>query len=244
LVVGSFREHDIEKLGGDACDDKASHESRFGLEQIEPAAAVDHRRLVLVSMKEADHIVIGDGRQQGMFVCFAPPMRPAGSFVVEGAAFRIPIFRGEGIPAVMLEQHDRTTVTGGCRKVLLQPGQTVDCILALVSAETMELDEMQATPIPGIAVGFSVVIACRNRWLEKDTGPVVDLDIVAQLTTIPVDVRRRSVLVEIMIAQTGIDREMHAIVSYALLVAMAELQELGAFAGHGDLAASVIRHVA
>lgn len=80
--------------------------------------------------------------------------------------------------------------------------------------------------------------------LKKHPRSVVDLDIVAQLTTIPVDMRRRPVLIEVVIAQTGIDRKVHAIFPDALLVAMAELQKLRAFAGHGDLSAPVIRHVA
>jgi hypothetical protein len=108
----------------------------------------------------------------------------------------------------------------------------------------MKLDKMQAAPIPGIAVGFRIVVARRYRWLEKHPRSMVDLDIVAQLTTIPVDMRRRPVLIEVVIAQTGIDRKVHAIFPDALLVAMAELQKLRAFAGHGDLSAPVIRHVA
>src|ERR1700752_2897807 len=73
---------------------------------------------------------------------------------------------------------------------------------------------------------------------------MVDLDIVAHLATIPVDMRPRAVLVEIVVAQPDIDRHMHPIWSDALLVALAELEKLRALAGLGDLAAAVIGHVA
>lgn len=72
--------------------------------------------------EDVDHIVAGNGGQQRASIGFAPPMRRTGSFVIEGAPFRIPIFRGEGVSAVMLEQHNGTAVSGRGRKILLQPG--------------------------------------------------------------------------------------------------------------------------
>jgi len=47
-----------------------------------------------------------------------------------------------------------------------------------------------------------------------------------------------------MIAQPGIDRDMHTIRSRALLVAVAELQKLRALARLDGLAAAIVGHVA
>ncbi len=65
FAVGSLPEHDVGKTGGDACHGKAPQERRLGLDELESVAAVDHRRLILMSVKKADHIVAGDGPQQG-----------------------------------------------------------------------------------------------------------------------------------------------------------------------------------
>ena len=72
---------------------------------------------------------------------------------------------------------------------------------------------------------------------------MVEFDIVAQFSAIPVDMRRGPVLIEVMIAQSRIDGKVDAIRSDSFLVAMAELHELRAFVRHRHLAAAVIRHV-
>jgi hypothetical protein len=77
---------------------------------------------MLVSVEEPDHIVAGNGRQQGLSIGFAPPVWRTGSSVIEGAPFRIPMFRREGVPTVVLEQQDRAAVSGGRRKIVLEPG--------------------------------------------------------------------------------------------------------------------------
>lgn len=123
--------------------------------------------------EDVDHIVAGNGGRQRASIGFAPPMWRTGSFVIEGAPFRIPIFRGEGASAVMLEQHNGTAVWVEAARSCSSQGKLSTA--PLVSAEAVKLDEMQAAPIPGIAVGFRVVIARPNRRLKKEPRPMVDL---------------------------------------------------------------------
>ena len=70
-------QHHIHEGRGDAHHGKAAHERCLRLEQVELADAVDHRRLVLMAVEDADDIVAGDGRKQGGAVLVAPPMRLA-----------------------------------------------------------------------------------------------------------------------------------------------------------------------
>src|SRR6185436_5824193 len=67
---------------------------------------------------------------------------------------------------------------------------------------------------------------------------------VAQLAAVPVDMRPRPVLVEVVIAEAGIDWEVDAVWTAPFLVVTAELQQLPAFLGKRDLAAAVVGHVA
>jgi hypothetical protein len=73
---------------------------------------------------------------------------------------------------------------------------------------------------------------------------MLELDIVAQLAPVPVDMRRRTVLVEIVIAEAGIHGKVDAVRTCSFLVALAELEELPTFFRHRDLAAAVVGHVA
>ncbi len=76
-----------------------------------------------------------------------------------------------------------------------------------------------------------------GRWLS--------LDIIAQLAAdIPVDLSCWPVLVEVVVAEPGIDGEMHLVVAVALLIALAELEKLETFLRLGPLAAAIVRHVA
>lgn len=116
--------------------------------------------------------------------------------------------------------------------------------LSRVAGEAVRLDEVQPAPVPGIAIGNDVVIVRRDGRFEEDALTMVDLDIVAQFAPIPIDMARGSVLIEIVVSKAHIDRKMNAARTHALLVALAELLQLGAFAGKHGLTAAVIGQIA
>ena len=103
---------------------------------------------------------------------------------------------------------------------------------------------MQATPVPGIVVGIGVVISDGHGRLVEHGGAMVQLDIVAQFTPVPVGMRRNAILIEIMIAEAVIDGIVHPVRPGALLVAAGELLELPSLPRHLHLPAAVIRHIA
>ena len=108
----------------------------------------------------------------------------------------------------------------------------------------MRLHQVQPAPVPGIAVRADVVAVGRHRRLEEHALPVVELDVVAELAAIPVDMAGRPVLVEVVVAEPRIDRHGHAVRRQAALVALAELLQLRAFARQRGLAAAIVGHVA
>ncbi len=144
----------------------------------------------------------------------------------------------------MLEQDDGPAVGGMGGEILLQPGNAARRTLVPVAGEAVRLHQVQAAPIPGIVVRGEVIVAGRHERLEDHARAVVELDIVAQFAPVPVDLLRRAVLVEVVVAEADIDGKMDPVGARPLLVAMAELQELRAFAGKHDLAAAVVGHVA
>ena len=148
---------------GDAHHGKAAHEACFRLEEIEVAGAVDHRRFVLVAVKDADDIVAGERGEQCLAVLVAPPVRRAAAGVVKCTRQRVPAFEREFVPAVVLEQDDRPAVGGMGGEVLLQPGNAAHRTLGPVAGEAVRLDQVQATPIPGIVVRGEVIVASRHR---------------------------------------------------------------------------------
>ena len=198
---------------------------------------------MLVAMEDRDHVVGLDSREQGVSLRLAPPVWCAAAGIVEGPPGRIPALDRERVPAVVLEQDHRSAVRRICGKVVLEPRQAVDRPLAGVAGELVGLDQMNPAPVPGVVVGGHVIARDRHRRLEEHAAAMIELDIVAQLAAVPVDMRRRAVLVEVVVAEAAVDREMHAVRAGALLVALAELPELRAFARHRHLPAAVVGHV-
>ena len=105
---------------------KAAHEGGDRLEQIEARLPVDHRRFVLVAMKQANDIVALQNREQCGAVVVAPPMRRGRSPRRRRSSSPDPISPARRIPAIVLEQDHRPAV--GCRigEILLQPAQAAD----------------------------------------------------------------------------------------------------------------------
>ncbi len=184
------------------------------------------------------------GRDQRLPLRFVPPMGNSVAFIVIAVLGLVPCFERKGIPAIVLEQHHRPPVGGVGGQILLQPRQAAGGAVTGIAGKAMRLHKMQPAPVPGIAIGIDVIAVGRHRRLEEHAGAVIDLDVVAQFPPIPVDVTRRPVLVEIVVAQPRIDRKVDAVRPNALLVALGKLQQLRAFARQRHLAAAVVGHVA
>ena len=69
-----LRKHHVHERGGDANQGEAAHEARLRLEQIDAPGAIDHRRIVLMAVENADDIVAAENRSKAVRG-FAPPVR-------------------------------------------------------------------------------------------------------------------------------------------------------------------------
>ena len=146
--------------------------------------------------------------------------------VVESPPGGVPSFGRELVPAVMLEQHDWPAIGSVGGEVVLEPGQAADRAFRGVTREAVRLDQMESTPVPRVTVGRYVVIGHWHWRLEKYRRAVIELDIIPQFSPIPIDLRRWAVLIQVVVAKTGINRKMDTVGTDTLLVALAELAKL------------------
>lgn len=123
IAADRFGEYHVQIVVRDMHHGKAAHERGFRLEEIQSAVLIDHGGFVLMAVENADDIVLREKRLQRLALCIAPPVRRAGPVVVESPPDGIPSFRGELVPAVMLEQHDWPAIGSVGGEVVLEPGQ-------------------------------------------------------------------------------------------------------------------------
>lgn len=123
----------------------------------------------------------------------------------------------------MLEEDDRPAIGGMGGEIALEPRQSAHRALVLVASETLQVYEMKTAPVPGIAVRQRIVIRDRHRRLVENGLAMGKLDIVSQFPAIPVGIRRRPVLVEVMVSKADINGNVDMVRARRLLVSALEL---------------------